>query len=179
MNARRGQVALYLVVVLVAITILTLANVGTFLAVRAKNHAMNAVDAAALAAARRQGELLNEIGRLNLRHAEVEFSELAKPPKERDWEGARAVILNILKEQQRIAFLGPIDCLRVANEAAKDNGAKPDAKLTSILQQQISYIYSEYLPNPDRYPPPWPGAWEEYASDLSSIAADGVIALCD
>ena len=35
MTARRGQVAIYLVVVLVALTILMLANVGAFLAVRA------------------------------------------------------------------------------------------------------------------------------------------------
>ena len=64
MKASKGQAALYLVMVLVGIMILVLANVGAFLAVRAKNHAMNAGDAAALAAARRQAELLNEIGRL-------------------------------------------------------------------------------------------------------------------
>ena len=73
MKAERGQVALYLAMVLVAVMVLALMNVGAFLAVRAKNHAMNAGDAAALAAARRQAELLNEIGRLNLRHAEAEW----------------------------------------------------------------------------------------------------------
>ena len=72
MKAKNGQAALYLILTLVAIMVLVLANVGAFLAVRAKNHTMNAGDAAALAAAHRQAELLNEIGKLNLRHAESE-----------------------------------------------------------------------------------------------------------
>ena len=47
---RRGQVALYLVMVLVAIAVMMFANVNMFLAVRAKNRMMNAVDEAAIAA---------------------------------------------------------------------------------------------------------------------------------
>ena len=62
MKAKPGQVALYLVLVLVAITVLAIMNVGVYLSVATKNRAMNAGDAAALATARRQGELLNEIG---------------------------------------------------------------------------------------------------------------------
>lgn len=112
MKSQRGQVALYLIVALVALAVLMLSNVGAFLAVRAKNHAMNAGDAAALAAARRQGELLNEIGQLNLRHAEAEWIG--------DWEAA----LKIVNQQRRLAFLGPLDCLRAANEAAKANCAQ-------------------------------------------------------
>ena len=65
---RRGQVALYLVMVLVAIAVMMFANVNMFLAVRAKNRMMNAVDEAAIAAAKYQGELLNEIGRMNVEH---------------------------------------------------------------------------------------------------------------
>ena len=51
MKARHGQVALYLVAVLVAIAVLVFMNVDVFLAIRAKNHATNAGDAAAIAAA--------------------------------------------------------------------------------------------------------------------------------
>ena len=54
---RRGQVALYLVMVLVAIAVMMFANVNMFLAVRAKNRMMNAVDEAAIAAA-----LIAELG---------------------------------------------------------------------------------------------------------------------
>lgn len=164
MKARHGQVALYLVVVLVAITILTLANVGTFLAVRAKNHAMNAGDAAALAAAKRQGELLNEIGRLNLRHAEAEYVG--------DWARAREIV----REQRRIAFLGPLDCVRAANRAAKDNGAAVSDDMSDILRHHVADVRSKYIQNPDLYPEPWDGAWEEYAAELSSVAAEGIVA---
>ena len=52
---RRGQVALYLEMTLVAITFLVLMNVGAYLGVSAKNRAMNAGDAAALAVAKYQG----------------------------------------------------------------------------------------------------------------------------
>ena len=103
MRAARGQVALYLLLALVAITVLVLANVGAFVAVRAKNRAMNAGDAAALAAAHRQAELLNEIGKLNLRHAEAEAVG--------DWERCREIV----RAQRMLAFLGPLDCLRAAN----------------------------------------------------------------
>ena len=167
MTRRSGQVALYLVVVLVALAVLTLANVGVFLAVRAKNHAMNAGDAAALAAARRQGELLNEIGRLNLRHAEAEYVG--------DWEKA----LEIVNEQRRIAFLGPLDCLRAASDAAKDNGAVESSKFTEILRRHVSEVLTKYVQNPDLYPEPWEGAWQEYADALSSAIGGGLAAGAD
>ena len=167
MKASKGQAALYLVVVLVGIMILVLANVGAFLAVRAKNHAMNAGDAAALAAARRQAELLNEIGRLNLRHAEA------------DYVGDREEALECVEKQRRLAFLGPIDCLRRANDAAKANGAEPDEDMAGIIRKHVSDIREKYMNNPDLYPEPWEGAWEEYAAELSAIAAEGVCAGCD
>ena len=167
-KAQRGQVALYLVVALVALTVLMLSNVGAFLAVRAKNHAMNAGDAAALAAARRQGELLNEIGWLNLRHAEAEWVG--------DWDAA----LDIVNQQRRIAFLGPLDCLRAANDAAKENGAPACCEsLSRILSKHASTVRTLYVENPDLYPEPWEGAWEEYAARLSSLAASGIVVGCD
>ena len=51
MKGRDGQVALYLVMVLVAIAFLVFMNVGAFLAVTARNRTMNAGDAAAVAVA--------------------------------------------------------------------------------------------------------------------------------
>ena len=68
MRARCGQVALYLVAIIVAVCILALMNVDTFTATRAKWKVQDGGDAAALAAARRQGSVLNEIGRLNIAH---------------------------------------------------------------------------------------------------------------
>lgn len=167
MKASRGQVALYLLLALVAVMVLVLANVGAFVAVRAKNRAMNAGDAAALAAAHRQAELLNEIGTLNLRHAEAEAVG--------DWEKC----LDIVRRQRKLAFLGPIDCLRRASEAAKANGAMPDDEMAGIIRRHVSDIRAKYAQNPDLYPEPWEGAWEEYAAALSEIAASGVCAGCD
>ncbi|MBO5751500.1 MAG: hypothetical protein J6R80_03760 [Kiritimatiellae bacterium] len=167
MKMRHGQAALYLILVLVALTVLILMNTSAFLAVRAKNHAMNAGDAAALASARKQAELLNEIGRLNLRHAEAEWAH--------NWEEAR----DIVEKQQRIAFLGPLQCLREANEAARRNGAKASPEMSKILSRHVQDIRNFYITNPELFPEPWDGAWEEYARELSSIASEGIFAGCD
>jgi len=166
-TARRGQVALYLVMVLVAVTILVLSNVGAFLAVRSKNHLMNAGDAAALASARVQAELLNRIGRLNLEHAVA------------DYEGNFARSLEIVREQKRLAFLGPIDCLRAAQEAARANGAKEDAKMAAILRRHVSDVRTKYAEYSELYPEPWDGAWGEYAGAIASVVGEGIAAGTD
>lgn len=162
MKVRRGQVAVYLVLVLVAITVLVLMNAGTFLAVRAKNHAMNAGDAAALAAAKVQAELLNEIGRLNLRHAEA------------DLVGDYATSLEIVRQQKRLAFMGPLRCLKAADEAARANGAEPSSEMSGILMRHVSDIRTKYEANPELYPEPWEGAWEEYAGELAAVVSGGL-----
>ena len=167
MKARQGQVALYLVMVLVAIMVLVLVNASAFLAVRAKNRATNAGDAAALAAARVQAELLNRIGRLNLEHAVS------------DYLGNYTRSLEIIREQRRIAFLGPIDCLRVANEAARANGAKPSPEMEGILRKHVADIRGKYVQFPELYPEPWEGAWEEYAAAIASAIGEGVYAGTD
>jgi len=164
MRMRRGQVALYIILVLVAVTVLTIGNVGIFLAVRAKNRSMNAGDAAAIAAARRQAELLNEIGRLNLRHAEADYVG--------DWERSREIV----RQQRRIAFLGPLDCVRAANEAAKANGATPSYEFSQILLTHASDVSSKYVQYPELYPEPWDGAWAEYAAELRAVASGGLAA---
>ena len=164
MKCRRGQVALYLVTVLVAIMVLVLMNAGAFLAVRAKNRAMNAGDAAALAAAHRQAELLNEIGRLNLRHAEADAV--------RDYERSREIV----REQKRLALIGPIECLRAAQDAARANGAKDSESMTRILRKHVSTVLGRYKSTPELFPEPWEGAWDEYAAELSSVVAGGICA---
>ena len=154
MKARRGQVALYLVFVLVAITFLVLMNVGTFLSVTAKNRTMNAGDAAALAVARHQAELLNEIGRLNLSHLKAALADDAD-------ECAR-----IADEQARLCFLGPLRGITIGNEAARNNGAEPNDAMREILERHVIEIRTIYAMTPETYPAPWEGAWEEYAQAL-------------
>lgn len=161
---RKGQVALYLVLVLVALTVFCLADASAFLAVRAKNRAMNAGDMASLASARVQGELLNRIGHLNLEHALVEY--------EGDWLRAREIV----EQQRRLCFLGPIEALRAAEAAARDNGAKESPEMASILARHVSDIHSKYMRYPEFYPEPWEGAWLAYAAALGAAVAEGIVA---
>ena len=106
MKAKKGQVAVYLVLVLVALAVLMLTNVNVFLAVRSKNRMMNAVDAAALAAAKYQGYLLNRIGEENV--ARLRAAVLGEP-----YAGP---------DLRTLSFFGPIEALVKANDAAREWG---------------------------------------------------------
>ena len=161
MKTRAGQVALYLVLVLVAITIVAVMNVGVYLSVTAKNRAMNAGDAAALAVAKRQGELLNEIGELNVEHLKLalsidDYAKLAEGLEQCDELAAR---------QARLCFLGPLDGIRAGNDAAQANGATTEIEgLRDLLKQHVDEVRMVYATTTDAYPEPWEGAWAEYAT---------------
>lgn len=163
---RRGQVAIYLLVTLVALTLLALLNVDVFNVVRCKMRVQNAGDAAALAAARYQGELLNEIGRLNLKHIEAAIKN--------DREECDAIVL----KQRRLALLGPIEALREADLAARKNYQKPRAEFSRILMQHVQDVRMIYAggngASPEPYPESWNGAWMEYAMALEQVAGDGL-----
>ena len=168
MRARNGQVAIYLVLTLVAIAFLTMMNVGAFLAVRAKNRAMNAGDAAAIAAAKRQGELLNAIGAANIEHLKLLFDASKKPDEL--FEACREIEM----EQKRLCFLGPIDAMRDSNDAARENGAEANEKMLRMLRDHAAEVRGKYLPNPELYPEPWEGAWEEYAGKIETALSGGL-----
>ncbi len=164
---KRGQVAVYLALVLVALMLLVLMNAGVFLGVSARNKTMNAGDAAALAVARHQGELLNEIGSLNVEHLRAALKG----------DGRRCD--EIAEEQRRLAFLGPLEGLRLGNEAARQNGADESDAMREILRDHVADIRLVYDSNPELYPPPWEGAWEEYAEELETLIGGGVWAGVD
>ena len=168
MRARGGQVAVYLVLALVAVTFLAMMNVGAFLAVRAKNRAMNAGDAAALAAARKQGELLNSIGRANIEHLKLLFATTLSPSE------IAAQCREIEERQRRDCFLGPIEGITEGNSFARDNGAEPDEGMLKILRQHVGDVRTKYKGNPDLYPEPWEGAWDEYATKIETAISDGI-----
>jgi hypothetical protein len=125
---------------------------------------MNAGDAAALAVARHQGELLNRIGALNVEHLKAAI--------ENDEARCREIVI----EQMRICLLDPLEGIRIGNDAARLNGAKADAGMTELLQQHVIDIRNNYLLNPEAYPQAWEGAWEEYAQRLELAIGEGVIA---
>lgn len=167
---RRGQVAVYLLVTLVALTLLALLNVDVFNSVRAKMRTENAGDAAALAAARRQGELLNEIGRLNLEHISAAIAC--------DRQRCDEIVLR----QRKLALLGPLDALRQANEAAKKNGQERRRQFEEILlehAQVVRVVYGGGGQGADPYPESWPGAWKAYAMEIEQVAGEGLAAGAD
>ena len=163
---KRGQVALYLLMVLVGIFIIALLNVDTFDFVRGKNRAQNAGDAAALAAARKQGRLLNEIGKLNVAHILAAV--------ENDVEECESIVT----DQRRLALLGPVEALRLANRAAKKNGMKVRDEFAEILREHVKSIRLVYMGGTNEegepYPESYPGAWGEYAAAIEDVIGDGL-----
>ena len=167
MAVRRGQVALYLLMVIVVLCFLALMNVDIFLSVRSKNRIQNAGDAAALAAARHQALVLNEIARLNLEHLRAAALDETNRCEE------------IFYTQRRLALIAPVDGLRKADEAARANGREPREEFSTILREHAHIVRTVYAGGGqagDPYPEPYPGAWGEYAAAIDAAIADGLAA---
>ncbi len=178
MKSRSGQIALFLLFVLIVLVFLTLLNVDTFIAVRAKTRLQNGGDAAALAAAHKQGALLNEIGRLNLRHLELVCTN-TNGMSEAEIAQLRAQIESeAVRPQRELALFGPIEALRLANEAAKKNGMEEREEFARILRDHIATIRLVYAggdgSDGDPYPEPFPGAWTDYATRLENVINEGL-----
>lgn len=168
MKARRGQVAVYLVMALVAIAVLMFANVNVFLAVRAKNRMMNAVDESALAVAKRQGDLLNRLGRMNVAHLRSLIL------KEEDRSSEDEVLA-----MRELAMFGPLEALADAERTAADWGfpAGEPTEPFVCLRRHISEIADEYCANPDLYPEYRRNQWEDYAARLAAaISGNSAVA---
>ena len=163
---KRGQVAIYLLLVLVGIFLVVLLNVDAFGFVRGKNRAQNAGDAAALAAARKQGRLLNEIGKLNVEHILAAL----------DNDAGRCS--DIEMDQRRLALLGPVEALRFANRAAKKNKMAVRDEFADILRKHVESIRLVYMGGTNEdgepYPESYPGAWGEYAAAIEDVISEGL-----
>ena len=169
MKARGGQIAILLAAALLAVIVLAVMNVSVFLAVRSKNRAMNAGDAAALAVAKYQGELLNRIGRLNIDHLRAALA------------GDRDECGRIMLTQRRICFLDPVQGLFVGNAAARANGVEGDSggEMLRILREHVIDVRRVFANDTELYPEPWEGAWLEYADLLETAVGalgDGLAA---
>lgn len=167
MKKRSGQVALYLIMVIFVIFLLTLMNVDVFMAVRGKTRLQNAGDAAALAAARRQGELLNEIGRLNIDHIIAVLDNKIEDT------------VRIEQAQREVALLGPIDALAKSDELAKANGAKPRDEFSELIRRHAHDVLSLYNGGDsygEPFPESYPGAWQDYANRLYAVADNSLAA---
>ena len=162
MVARGGQVALYLLMAIIAIFLLALLNVDTFLSVRTKNRLQNGGDAAALAAARMQGELINEIGKLNVEHICAAA------------DGDKLACDDIELQLRRLLLIAPLRAIGAANKAAKANGLPVTTEYGESLREHAAVVRSLYANGgggpADPYPPSYPGAWQEYAAALEAEA---------
>ena len=131
-NGKRGQVAIFLVLILAGLALLFALNVDVFISSRAKIRLQNAADASALALARWQGITLNLIGELNLAHlAAVSQSN----------ETAMAGIVAL---QQRLAFIGPTIGFKAANDLAKENGIAISQDMTLITRLIAEFMDDDY-----------------------------------
>ncbi len=166
MRKRRGQIILLLLFVLMVLVFLALLNVDIFTSVRAKTKLQNAGDAAAIAAASKQGSLLNEIGNLNIAHIVAAFNN--------DSNECERIVL----EQRRKALLGPVEALRMANRAAKKNGMEINDGFAAILRRHVDDIRTVYASSGSgpgaAYPEPFPGAWVDYATAIGDVLSEGM-----
>ena len=163
---RRGQVALYLICALVLVALFVIADVYIYVQIRGKMIIENAGDAAAVAAAARMGELINEIGALNVEHAKL------SPTFEQD--KADELVL----KQRRLCLIGPIEAYAEIQQVAREEGAEDNDEFAAILNDHIKDVIEIYMAG-DPYTPSYEGAWAEYANALSVVAGNGVAAASD
>ena len=131
-SGKRGQVAIFLVLILAGLALLFALNVDVFKSSRAKIRLQNAADASALALARWQGATLNLIGELNLAHlAAVSSSN-------------ETAIAGIVALQQRLAFLGPTVGFKAANDLAKENGIGVSPNMTLATRLVAEFMDGGY-----------------------------------
>jgi hypothetical protein len=159
-----GQVMIFMIMVLVILSFVVLWNVDLHKILHLKSRSQNAGDAAALAAARWQGEMLNVIGDYNIFKAIVLCM------------GETNAILPLSDQQARLNYGGPMLALIGAQIAAKHNKIYVNPEFTQELFEHANEVRNDY---PGLFPEPYPNCWSEYAEMLESVAAEGIAAAPD
>lgn len=165
-----GQAVIFLVMALVILLFAALWSADVHRIIFVKDRSQNAGDAATLAAARWQASSLNLLGELNLVHA------LALAV------GDHAAVDVITNTQVRLCFSGPMAGMAAAQQAAKLNGIPVNAEFTEFVRRHAATVRNSYpaqVGGQMLFPEPYPGAWDEYATMLEVLAADGVAAGAD
>ena len=163
---RRGQIAIFLLLLLTVLAFVFLWHVDIHRIVTGKTRSRNAGDAAALAGARWQGIGLNLVGELNLLHA------MALSAND-------AVAVNAITNMQaRVLFTAPLMGLAAAQVAAKNNGMYAEAAYARLILQHAAEVrhYGDIIGGVPLFVQPFDRAWEEYATLLEAIASDGIAA---
>ncbi len=170
-NTRSGQAMIFVVMVLVLLAFVVFWQFDLHKTLYVKLRARDASDAAALAAARWQGQTLNLIGELNAIQAVLLTEQLGTAAI----DTAEADALNDLRS--RLSFVGPVMGLVEANQVAHHNRIYNNPFYTRQLLEHVTRIHEEYE---RQFVPPWdsgpgaPGAWTEYAAMLEAVARQGL-----
>ncbi len=167
-----GQTMIFLIMVLVCLIFVIMLLFDVHKITRTKTVTQNAGDAAALMAARWQGITLNLEGELNVMHAIALIA------------GNQATCDSISNIQARLSYVGPMIALMAAQQAAKNNGIYVNDEFTAQIHNQAERVRTIYPFTPGNngaplFPEPWPGAWDEYAQMLDTIADSGIAAAPD
>lgn len=170
LHSRRGQVLVYLVMILLILLVIGIFifDLQGFIRLRARTQ--TGVDAAALTAASWQGRSLNMIGELNLLKASTLMLG-GLPGGSNDLAANDALLTQM---QTRIAYAGPLLGYAAAQQAAKKNGMR---SVNSYSQQLIAHAgtwvahiyptlynspaYGYDWLNPNLSPPPYQDMLEE------------------
>ncbi len=166
---RSGQAVVFVLMALVVLAVAFLWIVDVHLLWSSKTKAQNAGDAAALAAAKWQGNTLNLIGELNLMHAiALDVSD-------------DVTVDAITNMQARLCFTGPLTGLMASQVAARKNGAKNRDEFTKKLKKHAADVASYYdtVGGAMALPEPYPNAWREYQTAILDIAGNGIAAAPD
>ena len=170
-RSHSGQVAVYLAISLAAVFLLTLLAVDVFLSVRTKDRLQNGGDAAALAAAHRQGEIINEIGRLNIEHIKAALN----------YKTNECAAIGL--KQRRLALVEPVSALKFASDAAIRNGLERNEAFSDVLREHLNYVRMCYAVGDDGaggyLEESYPGAWHEYSIAIENAISEGLAAGAD
>jgi hypothetical protein len=169
-RAKSGQAIIFVVLVLVVLSFVMLWNFDLHKTLYVKIRARDAGDAAALAAARWQGQTLNVIGELNIVQAVLLTEALAAG------ETGFPEVEALDELRSRLAFVGPVMGLVAANQAAKNNRIYSNPTYTQQLLDHVEQVRWDY---PTQFDPPWEDAWRDYADMLEAVAWHGIAAMPD
>ena len=174
---RRGQTMIFLLVAVVILVFVVLWNFDLHKILAVKLRSQTAGDAAALAAARWQGQTLNLIGELNILQAVA--IQAALTAGQNDFSAAEA----LADLEARLCFVGPMTGFYAAQQAAKNNGLFANSSYTTevaLHAREVAERYpDQYVIHPYTNQPPSPTCWDDYAGMILAAGAEGVAALPD
>ncbi|MBR1870379.1 MAG: hypothetical protein IJ802_00945 [Kiritimatiellae bacterium] len=144
-------------VLIAVLAFMVMMGADAFFSISRKNRLQNAGDAAALAAARAQGRLINEVGRLNLARADAFLRGDVRAADE------------FLAEARRLVLAGPVEnAFTAAQDAARENHAFNNPEAVDFLYERNNWLMREVLAT---LPAEHRGDLQEYAGTLAYILA--------